>query len=643
MNDFDTRRKPLSRLNADMFLSLLNSMVSFTKPVERVTFVLPLQIIHQNNYTGFGQTLFQVLNSYPVLKEIYVPFEKALLVINVSASKFFYYAHGKINDNQQTMKDIRTRICNAMMKERFRAIWTEEIQATGDGNQLTEGIALKNAKDFYDRYISDGVLAKYYCDHSTLLTKKKKKKNDNYNVFCELSELQVDDFETNDVLLYQILLLTEHLTICVNKDIGFFIGKQKQSSRSEDNIISLINMSYPHFLLLQGRYIKAIYDDEKVKAQLNKPSYDMVDPDHIYQIVTFRECCNKCTIACGKVPYQIPLPYKQLMTSGMSSKCKSDSLLLSFGLRCIYHYRSEENSNLIPIILEEENLQDCVTFASRPLMKKKNAPSIQLYEGFEWDTSKPLGFLIPNAKQNHIVFLKVWIGYNEKKRQYTFNSVVYDTLYEKDKQKSPYFFKTGDDNSGGNQYVSGDERKYFQRFIFSCLKPSLINSISQNDKCFKSIEIKKNIKKMQHENLKLTYSILHQQSYEDNTCGLCSVIAGLLCIDGKDPTNGVKHMMDKFDTFIDFHKYMSILFLNCAMRYIHEYGAKVGSICDSADDGNDVVNIMPTNNFLLCYEYLKVASDEATITKSDMDNKLGKDLGTHFAFLFNGKPAYISL
>ena len=137
------------------------------------------------------------------------------------------------------------------------------------------------------------------------------------------------------------------------------------------------------------------------------------------------------------------------MTSGMSSKCKSDSLLLSFGLRCIYHYRGEEKSNLIPIILDEENLQDCVAFTCDSSIRKKNAPSIQLYEGFEWDTSKPLGFLIPNANQNHIVFLKVWIGYNEKETQYTFNSVIYDTLYENKKHKSCYLFNTGDDNSGG--------------------------------------------------------------------------------------------------------------------------------------------------------------------------------------------------
>ena len=308
------------------------------------------------------------------------------------------------------MKGIRTSIGNATMNERFRAIWTKEIQATGVGNELTEGIALKDVRDIYDRCISDGQLAAKYCDDSALSMKKKK--NDNRNVFRELLKLKVDDFEMKDVLKYQILLLTEHLLICVKKDISFFMPQKNPSRTSEDKIISLINMSYTHFLLLQGGYIKAILDDEKVKTQLNKTSDDLVDSDHVYQIVTLNECCSICTLACGKVPNKTPLHYKQLMTSGMSSKCKSDYLLLSFGLRCIYHYCSKEKSNLIPIILEEENLQACVVFASTPSMKKKEAPSIQLNEGFKWDTSKPLGFLIPNEDQNHTVFLKVWIDYN---------------------------------------------------------------------------------------------------------------------------------------------------------------------------------------------------------------------------------------
>ena len=148
---------------------------------------------------------------------------------------------------------------------------------------------------------------------------------------------------------------------------------------------------------------------------------------------------------------------------------------------------------------------------------------------------------------------------------------------------------------------------------------------------------------MPHKSLKLTHSILHQKSDEDNTCDLCSVIAALLCMDGKDPTNGVKHMMDKFDTFIDFHKYMSILFLNCAMRYIHEFGAGVEPIGGSDGDGNDVDNIMPSIAFLSCYDHLKDASDKAIITKSDIVGKLGTDLGSNFSFLFKGKPACISL
>ena len=125
IDDVDTKRKPLSHLNADIFLSILNSMARNRKPVERETFVLPLQIIHDNNYIGFKNTLFQVLNSYPVLKEIYVPFENALLVINFTGGKFFYYAHGNFNHNLQTMKGIRTSIGNATMNERFRAIRTK--------------------------------------------------------------------------------------------------------------------------------------------------------------------------------------------------------------------------------------------------------------------------------------------------------------------------------------------------------------------------------------------------------------------------------------------------------------------------------------------------------------------------------------
>ena len=99
MDTVDTKRKPLSHLNADIFLSILNSMARNRKPVERETFVLPLQIIHDNNYIGFENTLFQVLNSYHVLKEIYVPFENALLVINVTGGMFFYYSHGNFDHN----------------------------------------------------------------------------------------------------------------------------------------------------------------------------------------------------------------------------------------------------------------------------------------------------------------------------------------------------------------------------------------------------------------------------------------------------------------------------------------------------------------------------------------------------------------
>ena len=99
MDTVDTKRKPLSHLNADIFRSILNSMARNRKPVERETFVLPLQIIYDNNHIGFENTLFQVLNSYHVLKEIYVPFENALLVINVTGGMFFYYSHGNFDHN----------------------------------------------------------------------------------------------------------------------------------------------------------------------------------------------------------------------------------------------------------------------------------------------------------------------------------------------------------------------------------------------------------------------------------------------------------------------------------------------------------------------------------------------------------------
>lgn len=50
--------KKMSEIDANIYLSLLNSMHLPCTPVKRCKFVLPLQIIHENDYTDFKYTLF---------------------------------------------------------------------------------------------------------------------------------------------------------------------------------------------------------------------------------------------------------------------------------------------------------------------------------------------------------------------------------------------------------------------------------------------------------------------------------------------------------------------------------------------------------------------------------------------------------
>ena len=141
----------ISELNANIYLTLLNSMDISTTPTDRQTFVLPLQMIGDNEYDRFKTALHQVLCSYPDLKSIYVPFEDALLVIHVVASRFSFYSNGELDKkNKNSMELIRKSL-----------IVAAKDTSNYSNTVLTEGVRLPSIENQlnYETYMCEDELA----------------------------------------------------------------------------------------------------------------------------------------------------------------------------------------------------------------------------------------------------------------------------------------------------------------------------------------------------------------------------------------------------------------------------------------------------------------------------------------------------
>ena len=616
------------QLNANIYLTLLNSMDISTTPADRQTFVLPLQMIGDNEYDSFKTALHQVLCSYPDLKSIYVPFEDALLVIHVVASRFSFYSNGQLhNKNNNSMELIRKSLIAAA-----------KDTSNYPNTVLTEGVRLPSIENQwnYETYMCEDELAVVNEIPSICIESQKKKNPVHMNRFYSLLELDATNTATKHYLQHHILILTEFLMYYDRKDINLFIDSPNKSINKDFNPSNWIAFSHANFVILQSRFIDAVLCDPNVIRISNN------DPDDtIPHIFSLKECCNSCDQVCGKLPENTFLPSDRQIADGMNSECKSDYPLLSLGLRSIYHHSSLKSSHLIHIMLVPDNITYCVKSVYDARMKKA---VIELPDNFKWDTITPLGFLIPNQSMNHTVLLKVWIWHNDTKKKWVLESKVYDSLCLSPKVgKMSYTFSKDNDakvkvksKNGCMKPTHDVNQKFYNAFFRKCFVPALTSAI-RNDT--NSPLSPKDIEAIDVTDTILTNSILFQLSENeyDNTCSLCSAISVLLSMNDVEPQDGVDVISEKFLNYIQFHEYVSCLLLNCAMRFIYMFGNKLSHVGVSEKSGV----VKDQSEFMSCYHYLSVKSANLHITKKSVKDMLGDGLARNFNFLFESKSSCI--
>ena len=591
------------RLNSDIYLSCVNSVVDDEHPKQKAIFLLPMEFLDTNKFLGgrdlFVERLFYVFNSYPALKYVIAPYKEFILKIFIRERYFQCFWFSSKNVPPKFLSLVDEWICLSFRYYRyhFHSQYTDGLQPTTQR---------KNLYNEDDRYYSDwivGIRTKKY--HLINLQKKVKK---NWSV------------------AKVVLLLVPVLCCAGEVDPGeyFFTLKKKE----QDKALKDLDSAMFSFTLSSASRLFA----HRVVQNTIEGTYD----DDISNVIKLGDSCMDNSGTCNGVPVQIA----NFFTTNLHSQLLEQELLvdyefISIALRAIYHYHPDKEAcSFAPLYMNNVEINKKFQQFTKKY-KGNGVVRLNLHEKFFMKEEFTLISLLQMYSLNHTVCATML--FRKKNGKFTTECTVYDSAYnpqanEKSDASCINYIKdsryTAEDLIWDNDHEDevpwlNDLTKNFMKFSIcrKLLAPMKGGARAANVDAVRSCLPAKRIDT--HKNVDIRPSVLVQYKEKDNTCGINSFLCALLLMVGKKPEDGIPGILKEFKSINDYrHSMISLMYLIVA-KYL--------------EDSESVIQNLEANSSTQLhgdFEYKKVKqSCLDRVSKTNYQAALGEDILRLFEFL----------
>ena len=382
----------ITKLKADTYLMGLNSMSQIEIPNDRKYFVLPLgEVDYALDSKSFENDLHMVLNSYPKLEDVLIPYRKCLVHLFLKEGYFTY--HSDIaKDFNEVMSEIRTLILRAVRRDMFFRTkpWTRD-----ELKPQVEGTIISMVNDQYSDLLDDtkGL-------NNVNVAQGLSKKKSTTNVFVTLP-----NEDTCAAVLLSICFLL--------KGNGTKLGSKGRELGSEDNN-GYMSLFPSKLSLIVSHLLSAITDDKVLKGKIN-PSEGF--NDELDQICLGNDnCCDTCEQLCGSIPKTLNNMFEGLeFVENTSYESFIDSDILTLAMKAILHTKGEKDCKMYPLMAEKTESFHSIAHV---VFEEKTLQQITFCSKLRVHVDKPMGIFLPNCELKHIVLAKICVSTNNDRKTY---------------------------------------------------------------------------------------------------------------------------------------------------------------------------------------------------------------------------------
>ena len=594
-----TEDTKISKLSADIFLSGLNTTVVDNQPATRKVFVLPLQEGDPTKqHASLTTNLHFVMNSYPRLNTVIVPYRRCVLVHYFSSKRFQVYTIDECKDHETLVKSestIRKAIIEAFKIARFHY---DKKWQTYSERPLTEDVCLFLADDGYT--LAEG--------EEAVLSSR--------NHITTVIEYDNCD-TTSHMLLIAVNIMTDpNPKTQPVSDYHIF-----DVPNAEKHLIKMMSL-FPKLLGNNSlRFLKLVTQLKMVKKNIYEDSEDFNYMD--LSTLVWNEIHSHCTELCGRPPDGLDSIYdEEHIQIAMNPENFAFIEHVNLAVRSIVDANRNIEFQVIPILsIQPESL----------LLTQDENCLVSLDEKYQFEVGKVYGFFSQNSQGEHIYFATFQIvnkgiktiKHPRGRNRIHFQVTIYDSL-ERVRNKNDdaqdedlkakciigYTKEKYEAALKHPKYIFYDNEKeitWFGPFFRSRLLPAVCNNLWKTENGVRSKVKLNQIQLYKGEWLQYWPSIIYQGFTCDNTCGANAFITCVLLMLGKDLSCS-ERILSHFQKYEDYHVYMTDIMLFAVGQYMknNEFVIDFAGVKSNPNLVPDPIE--PTNNKLLkdCDEFKRL-------------------------------------
>ena len=567
---------------ANLFLCGLNCIVKETDPSCRKIYIMPLQDKDPFQSKILTSSLHFILNSYPNLEFIIIPYLECIIEIRLNFGVFIFYSCTAYDDNvkKSKMENVRMKINESLSLNR----WAYDMEWENKFHKpLTEGDAIYKCEDTHKGKLKIASDNKNKSPKNATLNPKNK-----LNVWVDIDvgegDKDIDVDKRDKDSLSCVLLIVANM---VFGDHGLARTKKNRErttldfhkNKPKNAPLVQLKKNFPKSLSwLAMKVLKNICSNEVVKRVV----YDPVSDHQTLYCYLCKENASYPTDKCGSTPRCIGDIFTQEMSKQMMNHehhADLESIMLSS--RAVYFNNLTKNLNVIPIFPSSH-----IYFNSdRSLTEEK-----VFDEGLKFQVgTKYCSF---HWKELHIVYVE-WLFDKRSNGKFELKVNIYDSLIGEDENDDNILNYNKDllhserVKAWKEDYLEGDVKDipdepspayfidegikkkntdhiWYTNLWTNKIYPQMKEQVFVDDKKLKWYQIK-----FSAHNISMKPSIIKQVHPGDNTCGYISFLCFIQRSLGLE-VEPISKITKGFTNFEEFHSFFGVFIFRILSLYFNE-------------------------------------------------------------------------
>ena len=609
-----------------MFLLSLNCLTSANTIGERKFFVMPL--LGQDTFGDehkISVKIHHVLNSYPQLDALFVPFAKALFVIHVKSCVLIVYIDSSLQKEYlKECKKMQQAVVMALSQEMFHY---DKDWRNSEIRPLTEGFNLGSYKHAY-AYLDD-------MRSKTFITDSIKRNKKNHHCFFIEAGNDINFTKCKILLIvFNALLGESNLRVNCNwHTIQFHNFAHDGIAIIPKVLSSLVNSIF-----------SSVSNEEALFDQVYDPTYRADETANtIWCKIHDEEDTKKVDMGItryGSIPKTFPNIYQEsYIYDNINCEKFLDLEIVNFGIRALLHFNPDKLFRLHHIMVSSDELINVLYHLGNC---NSNVPMYPIHSEFRAFVGAPLGFILPNPSVDvhHIVCARVVILKSESgcKKPYTLHGTIYDSWCGDKTDLNTFPYHEGDQESVSN-YDKAELKQLkalYNDLIVKSILPKLLETLTEP---FTGDKINKDEIWVVKKNVTISQSVFSQRILDDTSCGINSYLCFLCLMMNKteDHWDGIrKQILQKWDNFISYRYFFTQLIFATVGHYLIQLDISLFR----KDTEEDLGKLVDSEEFKAMYTQWgnvkeKDPSTNHILPVSQVLSKLSDILGDDIAMLFS--------